>query len=696
MGKIILLDELTSCQIAAGEVVERPASVVKETVENSIDAGSTRISVEIKNGGIKFIRIEDNGSGMESDDCIIAFDKHATSKLRCAEDLFNISTLGFRGEALASIAAVARVTLKTKTEEADSGTFVVFEGGELIDTGACGMRKGTQITVENLFYNTPARYKFLKRDQTEASYVADVMEKFALSHPGISFKLVSDGKQILFSPGGNLAAVVYGLYGKNIFDRLKEVNFRLGNVEVTGFCGTKELTYGNRGREYVFVNGRFVKSKTVLSAIDEAYKQLVMKGKFPFVILNIKMPPVSVDVNVHPAKTEVRFAEDNTVFRAVTHAVYNALYDVEVSEPGLVPSAENPSAETPSAEEKSVSYITNDRPQDSRKLTENEILSAMTAAATEGLNKEKSAGASVLASSEGNNDSRPDVTEKEQASFWKNEKVKEPEFPEKKENSYTVTVPAQPGDEHNNMPPAGVTTDISEGTVPFKQSNGQEGFISGSGPESQAGVAYNLDGDRNAESLENLPVYRDGRVVGQIFETYIVIEHEDNLYLLDQHAAHERLKYEEIRKALEARENESQQLLLPQTVTLGASEYLKFEGVRQTLEDLGFEIDDFGANTLIIRAIPSLITPEKAEDFVVTAIGSARPSEGRTNVFNDYAVYTMACKAAIKANRKLSDVEIRALLDDLVRIKNPGTCPHGRPILIKWSKYEIERKFHRA
>ena len=208
------------------------------------------------------------------------------------------------------------------------------------------------------------------------------------------------------------------------------------------------------------------------------------------------------------------------------------------------------------------------------------------------------------------------------------------------------------------MPPAGVTTDISEGTVPFKQSNGQEGFISGSGPESQAGVAYNLDGDRNAESLENLPVYRDGRVVGQIFETYIVIEHEDNLYLLDQHAAHERLKYEEIRKALEARENESQQLLLPQTVTL--------------------------------------ITPEKAEDFVVTAIGSARPSEGRTNVFNDYAVYTMACKAAIKANRKLSDVEIRALLDDLVRIKNPGTCPHGRPILIKWSKYEIERKFHRA
>ncbi|MBO7659042.1 MAG: DNA mismatch repair endonuclease MutL [Clostridia bacterium] len=664
MGKIILLDELTSCQIAAGEVVERPASVVKETVENSIDAGSTRISVEIKNGGIKYIRIDDNGSGMEADDCIIAFDKHATSKLRCAEDLFNISTLGFRGEALASIAAVSKVTLKTKTEEAEAGTFVIFEGGELVDTGACGMKKGTQITVENLFYNTPARYKFLKRDQTEASYVADVMEKFALSHPEISFKLVSDGKQIMFSPGGSLGAVVYGLYGKSIFDRLKEVGFKVGNVEVTGYCGTKELTYGNRSRENVFVNGRFVKSKTVLSAIDEAYKQLVMKGKFPFVILNIKMPAVSVDVNVHPAKTEVRFADDNTVFRAVTHAVYNALYGVTVQEQGSEQDVTKPAAETVS------------------NLKETDIVKTMAEAASQNANPVKE----TVVPARTETQEHTDVTEKEQASFWKNDTASEPVIPENKGNSDITE------NQSTNIPDPQKDNVSIKYYAPEATSN-NDGFIAS---DPAAGVAYNAEGNRNAESLENLPVYRDGRVVGQIFDTYIVIEHDDSLYLLDQHAAHERLKYEEIRKALASRENESQQLLLPQTVTLGASEYMKFENVRQTLEDLGFEIDDFGSNTLIIRAIPSLITPDKAEDFVVTAIGSARPSEGRTNVFNDYAVYTMACKAAIKANRKLSDVEIRALLDDLVRVKNPGTCPHGRPILIKWSKYEIERKFHRA
>ncbi len=664
MGKIILLDELTSCQIAAGEVVERPASVVKETVENSIDAGSTRISVEIKNGGIKYIRIDDNGSGMEADDCIIAFDKHATSKLRCAEDLFNISTLGFRGEALASIAAVSKVTLKTKTEEAEAGTFVIFEGGELVDTGACGMKKGTQITVENLFYNTPARYKFLKRDQTEASYVADVMEKFALSHPEISFKLVSDGRQIMFSPGGSLGAVVYGLYGKSIFDRLKEVGFKVGNVEVTGYCGTKELTYGNRSRENVFVNGRFVKSKTVLSAIDEAYKQLVMKGKFPFVILNIRMPAVSVDVNVHPAKTEVRFADDNTVFRAVTHAVYNALYGVTVQEQGSEQDVTKPAAETVS------------------NLKETDILKTMAEAASQNANPVKE----TVVPARTETQEHTDVTEKEQASFWKNDTASEPVIPENKGNSDNTE------NQSANIPDTQKDNVSIKYYAPEATSN-NDGFIAS---DPAAGVAYDAEGNRTAESLENLPVYRDGRVVGQIFDTYIVIEHDDSLYLLDQHAAHERLKYEEIRKALASRENESQQLLLPQTVTLGASEYMKFENVRQTLEDLGFEIDDFGSNTLIIRAIPSLITPDKAEDFVVTAIGSARPSEGRTNVFNDYAVYTMACKAAIKANRKLSDVEIRALLDDLVRVKNPGTCPHGRPILIKWSKYEIERKFHRA
>lgn len=329
MGKILLLDEITSSKIAAGEVVERPASVIKEMIDNSIDAGATRVNIEIKNGGIKYIKIEDNGTGFEPDDVVIAFDKHATSKIVCADDIENVKNLGFRGEALASIASVSIVTLKTKTKDAENGVFVQFKGGELIDSGSCGCKTGSSFVVENLFFNTPARYKFLKKDQTEAAYVCDAVEKAALSHPGVSFTLVSDKKQVLYTPGnGDMLSAIYGIFGKDFTQFLKKVSYNQGNIEIKGFVGTRNLTYGNRNRELTFINGRFIKNKTIVSAIDEAYKTLVMRGKYPCVILDIKINPSQVDVNVTPSKTDVRFSDEASVFKAIYNAIYGTLFDV--------------------------------------------------------------------------------------------------------------------------------------------------------------------------------------------------------------------------------------------------------------------------------------------------------------------------------------------------------------------------------
>ncbi|MBO4261272.1 MAG: DNA mismatch repair endonuclease MutL [Clostridia bacterium] len=644
MGKIILLDELTSSQIAAGEVVERPASVVKEMVENSIDAGSTRISVEIKNGGIKYIKIDDNGSGMEPDDCIIAFDKHATSKIKSSDDLFSISTLGFRGEALASIAAVSRVTLRTKTRSNENGTYVVIEGGELIESGQCGAKDGTSFTVENLFYNTPARYKFLMRDQTEASYVAEAMERIALSHPEISFRLTSDKKQLLFTPGGDLLTAIYGVFGKDISDKVVSCAFSEDNVKVTGFCGKKELTYGNRNRQIAFVNGRFVKSKTVSAAIDEAYRTLTMKGRFPFAVLNIELPFSRVDVNVHPAKTEVRFADNNQVFRAVYHAITSAIYEqieqpAEFHETSKVETvSETPAVYTaPKAPETPETVIP--------KTTETVI-------------------------------------------------SKTPEINVKSEFK-----PSEPktSDAAANAPLAEYIKKKYEEPLGTKE----QGFFSGLDIGVKSGKVITKSEVKEEPkdpqfTGEFFDVYKYGRVIGQLLETYILLEFNGAFYMIDQHAAHERLKYEEIKSRLLGNDNSSSELLLPITVRLGASEMIRFNEIREALEKLGFEIDEFGADSIIIRSIPTMLSESNAESFVVTAIGSPRTGEGMINVFPDHAVYTMACKAAIKGNMKLSDVEIRSLLDKLATVKNPGTCPHGRPIILKMTQYEIERRFHRA
>ena len=660
MGKIIVLDELTSCQIAAGEVIERPASVVKETVENSIDAGATRISVEIKNGGISLIKIEDNGCGMEADDCVIAFDKHATSKLRSANDLFDIHTLGFRGEALASIAAVAKVTLRTATETAPHGTEVVFEGGDLLSNKPCGCGKGTSITVENLFYNTPARYKFLKKDSTEAGYVADTLEKIALAHPDISIRLISDRKQVLYTPGGDLKKAFFSIFGGDVAANMLDCGFSMSGITVTGLCGTREQVFGNRGRQFVFVNGRFIRSKTITSAIDEAYKTLTMKGKFPTVVINVSVPQTAVDVNVHPAKTEVRFADESAVFRAVYHAIFGALFGYgDVSEGNI--SGESIHAENIHAENISTGNISKSNISPGNISAEN--------IHAENISTEIQP-------------ERTDVRPAEEVTFFEL-----PEFDNaaRKPSAEASEKPSQTAYEAALSVQTAAPGKVSE-------EKPSEYIINKKNPENRENPK-----DRQARNLtENELVYRDGRVIGQLLDTYILIEYDGALYLLDQHAAHERLKYEELKEALENTENDSQQLMLPITLTLTGTEFQKFRETEDLFENLGFEIDEFGVNIIIIRAIPTFISQEKVQEFIITALESAVPGEAHINVFPDYAVYTMACKAAIKANRHLSDYEIRGLLDSLLAVKNPGTCPHGRPIIIKMTQYEIERKFHRA
>ncbi|MBP1588144.1 MAG: DNA mismatch repair endonuclease MutL [Clostridia bacterium] len=708
MGKIILLDEQTSCRIAAGEVVERPSSVVKELVENSIDAGSTRISVEIVKGGIKLIRVTDNGSGMEPDDCVIAFDKHATSKIRSADDLFSVTTMGFRGEALASIAAVAKVTLNTKTSENPEGTYVVIEGGDLIGTGSVGMSNGTRLTVENLFYNTPARYKFLKKDQTEASYVADVLEKIALANPSVSFTLISDKKQILYTPGGgNLRNAALGIFGREITGKLIDISSTAGPVTVTGLCGSKDLTFGNRGRQIFFVNGRYIRSKLITSAIDEAYKTLTMKGRFPFVILNISVPATSVDVNVHPAKTEVRFADESAIFRAVYHSIFDTLQgagnagvlSVFARQEGAGTfDAGSPSAVSPDKGANtghtvpSESYGSSDRGRASQTVNESYIKN------------------------------RRDVVETEQGSLFDTVAGKSPGAPEgsgSAEGSGSPEfygMPGSPGTpEYNGKPEIHENKDTAAACTASSASEPDPEYKAGpqlqnnSSVSEEAGVntgttcstvtALKTGTDENTGTIvnsDNLNVYRNGRVIGQLFDTYIIIELGTRMYLLDQHAAHERLKYEEIKNALQTSDNPSQMLLVPVNLRLSAKEISAYRDCEEFFARLGFEIEEFGGNSLVVRSVPTLIDREAVSDFIITALNSKKPGDGHVNVFPDYAVYTMACKAAIKANRRLSAAEIDALLKELIRVDNPGTCPHGRPILVSFTQYEIERRFHRA
>ncbi|MGE5328983.1 MAG: DNA mismatch repair endonuclease MutL [Deltaproteobacteria bacterium] len=623
MGKIIILDENTANKIAAGEVVERPASVVKELCENSIDAGATSISVDIKNGGISFIKIVDNGSGLHKDDVEIAFEKHSTSKIRSADDLLSISSMGFRGEALASISAVSNFEITTKTDDEKEGSRLVVNGGKIGSRQDYGCPVGTSVIIKDLFFNTPARYKFLKKDYTEAGYIEDVVTMLALGNPGISFKLVSNGAMVLQTPGNNdLLSCAYSIFGNTAKATLK-VSCEKDNIKVSGLTGKPETSRSNRSQEMFFINNRMIKNKTITLAVEEAYKTLLQTGKYPFVILNILINPQMIDINVHPTKQEVRFSDENQIFSAVFHAVKNALFSSESLIPGTAEELEPLKSFSDYSTKDSYSTINTQ----TTKMKPGSLFRV-------GLKNEYS----------GNNYSSRNE------SYTQSDYFKKPD----------------------------VSIRQNESVESYKEVNEAEK-------------------EKRVEIQENVTKYFPYKIVGTAFSTYIMVEIDDDLYIIDQHAAHERVMFEKLKKDKKDGRQLSQMLLMPQVLELKHKDFELVIKNKELLTSLGIIIEDFGKNSIKVSALPYLFNKTDVEELVLDLIDGLEEIGGERNETADQKLlYRMACKSAVKANTSLSNQEIFALIESMNDLENPYTCPHGRPTAIKITKRELEKKFGRA
>lgn len=611
MGKIVVLDEFTSNQIAAGEVVERPASVAKEMIENSMDAGATSITVEIENGGISFLRITDNGSGIEKDDMELAFERHATSKIRSADDLNTINSFGFRGEALASVASVAEVEMVSRQDNQDVGNKLVIRGGNVIDKMEIGCNKGTIMTVRDLFYNTPVRYKFLKKDYTEAGYVEDVVGKLALIHSNISFKFVNSHKTIIQTSGdGNIVNCIYSIYGKEIARSVIPFDMEFENVRIYGVAGTADTARANRTNQIFFVNGRYIKNKTMSSAVENAYQTIAPAGRFPFVVINIELSSELVDVNVHPTKTEVRFSDESLIYRATYNAIRSTVLDKD-----LVPEDEEVREEE-------------------NKRDVSELFSSYKKVTSY--------------------DTRPT-----------NLPYKKPTVSYVPVNKTFSTV-SKPISFRE-------TADIDR--TPIKERN--ESLFSN-------------------ELVLSTPV-KNYKVIGSVFSTYILIQQNDDFYIIDQHAAHERVMYEKLVKKVHNSEKTKQILMIPEVLEVKNNELQIVKDNMDLFDKVGFEVEEFGGNSIKISAVPSEITGIAIKELFYDLIDSLQKESGvKENDKVEYFIFTMACKAAVKANMNLDYREIEALMDQMMKLENPFTCPHGRPTAIKMTKGELEKKFKRT
>lgn len=672
MGKINQLPTEISDKIAAGEVVERPASVVKELVENSIDAGADVINIEIKKGGITYIRVTDNGSGMSREDASIAFSRHATSKIAKVEDLEAIYTLGFRGEALCSIGAVAKVELFTKRREDAVGTRVVYAGGELNSIEDAGIPDGTTFVINNLFYNTPARMNFLKKDAAETAAITDIVERFILSHPEISFRHTVDGKEKYFTSGNNdLTGCIYAVYGRNYAKSIIPISYETELVKITGAIGKGDCARANRNYQSFFVNRRYIRSMRISSAVENAYKNQIMIGKHPMAILNIEINPRHIDINVHPTKLEVKFSREEDVMRAIYHAVQNALYAIPnvpqiehtparsaFSRDTVTTAKQEELTSSPAAEKSPAAVQT--RPEEKEpvhKITKN--------------NPDPAISYALDSSNEYFIKKQNDIVSGNVKNKFVPTQAAAEERIEEKINKLTeIFTPAAP------TPAAMPSASPSPTPVPASVCQ----------PKTTAEASKNPWGfDR--EKL---------RVIGQIFDTYILAEAGETMIIADQHAAHERLKYEELKQELAKNRVTSQMLLVPVTVDLTASEYVTFSENAARFAEMGFEIEEFGTNTLLVRATPEAVDIDELRGLIIELIERfSDPGAGILTEKMERALYTIACKAAVKANHRYSLLELEALLDAVLNLENINTCPHGRPIIITMSKKELEKEFKR-
>lgn len=636
MGNIVLLDEQTINKIAAGEVVDRPSSIVKELVENAIDAKATAITVEIQKGGISYIKITDNGIGFASDDVEMAFERHATSKIRKEEDLAHITSMGFRGEALASIAAISKVTLTTKSVKEDTGVQVKVEAGNILSKEPSAAITGTKIEIREVFYNVPARFKFLKKDYTEAGYIEDVMIRVALANPHISFQYINNGKLILQTAGKNdLKATIYDLFGKEIYQNVIPVRYEVNDIEITGMIGLPSISRSTRMHQFTFINSRYIKDKTMNTAIDKACEQKFAINKFAFVVLNMKIDPSHIDVNVHPAKLEVKFDDESRVFESVYTAVRSALEKnnretspfTNIKQEEQITKLEQISKDLINHGMVKKDFLEPKKKYDFEKATEKVFQKTEEIPIVKEENKEL----------EKSNKEKENIT-----------KLVEPNLTEKKPFQYEIS---------------------NESTNKFEE---------------------------NRTILEEPKEELLYKYVGQVFDTYIIIQIKERMYIIDQHAAHERLLYEQIKKAYDAKDKQSQLLLIPILVELTSKEKEIVDVNLEMFERSGFMIEEFGDNAIKISGVPNIgydIEYQSMFKDIIDELLGASKTEKSEKEFRFIA--TLACKAAVKGKMKLTKEEQIALIDEMVKLDNPFTCPHGRPTAYEISKYEIERRFLR-
>ncbi len=871
MGSIVVLDELTINKIAAGEVIERPSSVIKEMVENSIDAGAKNIKVEVKNGGISYIRITDDGKGIEREDLELSFERHATSKIRKAEDLDEVKSMGFRGEALASIAAIAKVQMISKTQNAETGNKIVIEGGNIKEIEEIGAPVGTTITVEELFYNTPVRYKFLKKDYTETGYIEDVITRIALIHPEISFKLINGDKTIIQTTGdGNIKNVIYSIYGKTISQACLNVNYNFEGIQITGVVGKPEIARSNRSNQMFFVNKRYIRDRILSNATEKAFKGMIPIGKFGFVILNLEMSPSSVDVNVHPAKLEVRFQEEQKVFKAVYCAIQDTLLKAELIANSETPitgkiekkaekneeeeeqstksslsglfrkiarnASENekydqgnviesifrdknkesessfnfveetkveetkteadseafgsfkkemPNMETPEEAYNDVSKIDairekyglaplgstiktreikeqekNEEPktvnneqeikntineflQMGQQLTAEQIREKISQIATNARasvsnenkiveNEENESVENIVEASEIDNVSNEDIGVEEEETKYETQRIETEQIKQAIENDKkiqandseeiqeTKEINAENA-EREGQSPADVllsiikekniqtdipTTQITENTENSNKFDTMYAKIFGSETSAVKEKEKEEMQKTNANDIvkSNMSLFNEKenntanyKLIGIAFKTYIILEIEDELYILDQHAAHERIMYEKVKKNYYSdEEKDSQLMLLPDIITLTHKEMEIARENMDKFERAGFVLEEFGDNTIKLTGVPNIcLDLDTKELFLETLDEINTVARTAKQEIEERFIATIACKAAVKANMALTDEEVASLLDELLKLPNPFTCPHGRPTAIKLSKTDIEKKFAR-
>ena len=746
MGNIVLLDELTINKIAAGEVIERPASVVKEMVENSIDAGANNITVEIKNGGISYIRVTDNGKGIAQDDLEIAFERHATSKIRSADDLNVVTSMGFRGEALASIAAIAKVEMVSKTESQETGYKVVVEAGDVLEKEEVGCQTGTSITVSNLFFNTPVRYKFLKKDYTETGYVEDVITRIALVNPNIAIKLINTGKTVIQTNGnGDIKSVIYSIYGKDIANGILPVEYTYEDVKVSGVIGKPEIARSNRSNQLFFVNKRYIKDKTVSSATEQAYKGLIPIGRFGFVVLNIEMNPAKVDVNVHPAKLEVRFEEESKIFQSIYHSIKDTLLKSE-----LVANTDRKELELNQEKEYKTEGLYDFRKNETEKIeqyTDDESKIKTNNIVQEVYNqKEKTTETEPSTSSfnvgQGGPVNTADILEKlkkikedlekeneesrdkEQNLESKDENIEKEVIQEEQQETNNEQEDIQNNSEQNQIVEENenklekINEQIKEleniqyeepekvdFNEMYKKLFGVEPKLANEIMAQEAQNTQEISEESNEQEIDNLSVFEEVeeyqrpnyKFIGIIFKTYIILEIDKEMYMIDQHAAHERILYEKVKANYYSDQaKDSQILLLPDVITLTHKEKEIVIDSIDMFEKAGFILEEFGENTIKLTGVPTIcVDLDTKELFLETLDELSTISRTAKQEKEERFIATVACKSAVKAGMVLTQEEVDNLVQELLKLPNPFTCPHGRPTARKMTKYDIERKFSR-